>query len=246
MRWLPLLLALLLPPPAAWAALDRADFVALGASVLRVEATRERGGFALGSGVSVGAGMVVTNCHVTREARAIHVVHGGARWPAVAQAADLDHDLCLLRVPGVRARSVALGRAADLQVGQPLTAFGYTGGMAMQTSGGEVVGLHRHDGANVIQASNRFNSGASGGGLFDDDGRLVGILTFRLRGGQAHYFAAPAEWLQRLLDDPAPETWQAVAPIAATWRPYWQLPSELQPEFLRAAALQETRTLGAP
>jgi len=224
---------LLLAVPAA-AKLDRAGVVALGASVLRVEATRDRGGNAFGSAVSIATDTVVTNCHVTRDAHTIHVVYAGARWPVAAQAADLDHDLCLLQVPGLGARSVPLGRSADLRIGQPVVAFGYTGGASMQASGGEVVGLHRHDGAAVIQASNHFSSGASGGGLFDDDGRLVGILTFRLRGGPAHYYAAPAEWLQHLLD--GREAWQAVAPLAPDRLPYWQLPPDRQPAFLRGPA----------
>jgi serine protease Do len=219
--------------PAA-AALDRAGVVALGASVLRVETMRDGGGSAFGSAVSIAADTVVTNCHVTRDARAIHVVFAGTRRSVAAQTADLDRDLCLLQVPGLGARSVPLGRSADLRVGQAVTAFGYTGGVSMQASAGEVVGLHPHDGARVIQASNRFSSGASGGGLFDDDGRLVGILTFRLRGSAAHYYAAPAEWLQRLLA--GPDAWQAVAPLATDRLPYWQLPSDLQPAFLRAAA----------
>lgn len=245
-RLLLFLLAGLAPLSAAWAALDRASFVALGASMLRVEALRERGGYALGSGVTVGADKVVTNCHVTREARQIHVVRGGARWVVAAQAVDLDHDLCLLRVPGLTTRGVALGRAADLRVGQPVIALGFTGGLGMSTSAGEVVELHHHDGANVIRSSNRFNSGASGGGLFDDDGRLVGILTFRLRGGEAHYFAAPAEWVQQMLDDPAPGAWREVMPLAATQLPYWERPVELQPEFLRRLAPTPGRSGPSP
>lgn len=235
-RLLPLLLAAAVAPfQPAHAVTDRAALVALGMSVLRIEAAGARG-YALGSGVAVAAGIVVTNCHVTRDAREIHVVRGGARWRVEAQAADVEHDLCLLRAPDVTARTVPLGRALALQTGQALLALGYTGGIEMSSSAGEVIELHRHDGAAVIQASSRFNSGASGGGLFDADGRLVGILTFRLRGGAAHYYAAPAEWVQRLLDDPAPDAYRRVMPIEADRLPYWQRPCAAQPDFLRAAS----------
>lgn len=233
-----LLMAGLWPLQAAWAELDRAAFVGLGASVLRIEVPRVQGGYSLGSGVTVGADQVVTNCHVTRDAREIHVVRGGARWRVAAQAIDLDHDLCLLQVPGIASRSVPLGRAADLRVGQPVTALGYTGGLGIQTSAGEVIELHRHDGASVIQSSNWFSSGASGGGLFDDEGRLVGILTFRLRGGETHYFAAPAEWVQQLMDGLAATRYSKVTPIETTQLAYWQQPAEVQPNFLRAATLR--------
>ena len=50
------------------AALDQAAYVSLAASVLRVEAPRQRGGFALGSAVALAPDKVVTNCHVTRDA----------------------------------------------------------------------------------------------------------------------------------------------------------------------------------
>ena len=99
------LVALLAAAPSR-AALAQADFVGLGASVLRIEAPRERGGFALGSAVVVAPEQVVTNCHVTREARSINVVRGGMRLSATAQASDPARDLCLLRVPGLQAAAV--------------------------------------------------------------------------------------------------------------------------------------------
>lgn len=240
MKPLARLVALLvgLHPLVPAAALDQATFVGIGTSVLRIEAPRAGGSLSIGSGVTVAAERVVTNCHVTRDARSIQVVRGGARWTVTAQASDLNRDLCLLQVPGMQARNVPLGRAADLSIGQPVMALGYTGGAGMQSSRGEVVELHRYDGARVIQASNRFGSGASGGGLFDDDGRLVGILTFRLRGGEAHYFATPVEWVQRMLANPDPTSFEAVAPLDSPQRAFWQRSAGTQPRFLQAAVLK--------
>jgi serine protease Do len=241
MKLLPPLL-LLLPLLAAQApvraALDQAAYVSLATSVLRVEAPRQRGGFALGSAVALEADKVVTNCHVTRDALEIHILRGGLRYPARWQAADVVRDLCLLDVPGLGARPVALGAAASLSIGQPVTALGYTGGLGIQNSTGEVVQLHRHDGGRVIQSNNFFNSGASGGGLFDDDGRLVGILTFRLRGGASHYFAAPVEWVAQMLSDTQRGSFRKVMPLDTQQLPYWQAGTSAQPRFLQAAALK--------
>ena len=219
----------------AFAALDPGTLIKLSASVLMVEVIRTQGGYSLGSGVVVGADSVVTNCHVTRDARQIAVLQGGQRLPAQSQRIDAYHDLCLLQVRGVDgARAVEIGQAERLAVGQPVTAVGYTAG-ARQSSVGEVLALHRMEGGRVIQSSNYFNSGASGGGLFDADSRLVGILTFRLRGGTAHYFAMPAEWLADRLRDAASE--QPVGPRAPGELAFWEQPREAQPFFLRAAAL---------
>jgi serine protease Do len=231
--WL-LLLAFALLPLAANAALERAELIGVAGSVLRVEAPRASGGYSIGSGVAVGDDLVITNCHVTRDAKAIHVLRGGVRWPVSAQVANAEHDLCLLTVPGLVAPAARLGHASELAVGQMLSALGYTGGLGIQSSDGEVIELHRHDGAQVIQCSNWFSSGASGGGLFDERGQLVGILTFRLRGGEAHYYAAPVEWVQQLM---------ASARSAGTMDnpqtpPYWQRPADAQPRFLRAALMR--------
>lgn len=229
-------LVLLLAALPLHAALDRAALVVAGASVLKVEVLRLQGGYALGSGVVIGDGLVVTNCHVTQDSAGVHVRHGNKRWRAQAQASDAEHDLCVLRVPGLTAPGVVWGSAADLRAGQAVTAVGYTGGVALQGSAGAVVALHRHDGAHVIQTDNWFSSGASGGALFDDQLRLVGVLTFRLRGGAAHYFAAPVDWLHKLIGNEA--AFHATTPAQARTLPFWQRPPGLQPRFLQAAAFE--------
>lgn len=224
---------------ASRADVDRAAFVRLAASVPKVEVLRVQGGYSIGSGVIVGERRVVTNCHVTRDATEVHVLSEGRRWPVAAEASDADHDLCLLEVPGITGHVVGLGHADALRVGQPVTALGYTGGQGMQTSRGSVVALHRLDGSRVIQSSNWFNSGASGGGLFDDQQRLVGILTFRLRGGGPSYFAAPAEWVAALLAGGGVK--RAIGPFAAQERAFWERPAQEQPDFLQAAVLERDR-----
>lgn len=221
----------------ARAEIDRAAVIAMSASILRVEVQqRDSGRLALGSAVVVAPERVATNCHVTRGGGQAFVIRGGARWPVTTQVADAYHDICLLRVPGLRAAPVKIGDTKHLTIGQSVTALGYTGGVQIQTSGGEVVSLHRMDNALVVQSTNFFSSGASGGALFDDQLRLVGLLTFRMRGAQAHYFAAPAEWLVARLQSAEKET--ELAPLAANDLAFWQRPLAEQPLFLRAAVLE--------
>jgi len=217
----------------ASAALDPGTLIRLSTSVLKVEVIRVQGGFSLGSGVVIAADTVATNCHVTRDARQIAVLQGGVRLPAQSQRVDAYHDLCLLRVRGIEAaRAVELAQAA---IGQAVTAVGHTRG-SLQSSVGEVRALHRLGSGRVIQSTNYFNSGASGGGLFDAESRLVGILTFRLRGAAGHYFAMPVEWLEVQLRSARGE--QPIGPRTPGELAFWEQPLDAQPFFLRAAVLE--------
>lgn len=228
------LAALLCAGPAG--ALTSQEHIALSRSILKVEVQRQQGGYSLGSGVVVAADAVLTNCHVTRDALQIHVIKLGLRLAVQAQAVDIEHDLCLLRVPGVLAtEALTLGRSLALIEGQPVVALGYVGGAGLNVSDGQVVGLHAHDEGRVIQSSNFFNSGASGGALIDAQMRLVGILTFRMRGGEAHYFSSPIEWLARLQNA---ARFEPVAPQVRTRLPYWGAEDADQPRYLRAQNLQ--------
>jgi serine protease Do len=74
--WLSLLL-LLSSALRCHAALERPELINLAASVLRIEAPRASG-YSIGSGVAVGDNQVITNCHVTRDAKSIYVLRGMA------------------------------------------------------------------------------------------------------------------------------------------------------------------------
>lgn len=216
-----------------WANDPRAR-MALAASVVKIEALSESGSdrIGLGSGVVVGEGKVVTNCHVTRRATSVTVVRGAVRHEASREASDFARDLCLLDVPGLALPAVPMAADDALQPGHALLAVGYTGGAGVQFSAGDVVALHAHDGARVIQSSNRFTSGASGGALFDAQGRLVGVLTFRLRASSAvHYYSAPVSWVSELLRA-SPLRFRPVAPRAGL--SYWEQPQGVG--FLEEAA----------
>ncbi|HSI59655.1 MAG TPA: hypothetical protein VLA16_18990, partial [Ideonella sp.] len=64
-------------------------------------------------------------------------------------------------------------------------------------------------------------------------------LTFRLRGGSAHYFAAPVEWLLPLLG--AGSAFLPVMPLDASRTAYWERPIDDQPNFLKAVVLEQQK-----
>jgi serine protease Do len=229
--------ALFCSPPDA-AAMDRPDAMRLSVSLVKVEALDADGRIWLGTGVYVSADHVVTSCHVTRRAESIKVQYQGRRAQVTAQSADTEHDLCILLVPGLTAQAVKLGAAGALGVGATVWALGFEGGYALQARAGVVRALHEYDGGRVVESTTPFTSGASGGALFDANGHLVGILTYRLRGDRRSYFSVPVEWfVARLAAD---RDYLAIAPLEGAV-PFWQRPQQGLPFFLRAHQLETGR-----
>jgi serine protease Do len=211
-----------------------AVFLPLRGSVVRVEAEGAHSRLELGSGVTVAPAIVVTNCHVTRNATRIRIAGGGNLWDVTGLYADGNHDLCFLRVPAWRGKPVALVEGDALQSGQAVAAIGFTGGIGMSLKFGNVRALHWLDGGRVIESDSAFTSGASGGGLFDATGTLIGLLTFRERGGPGSYYSLPVRWIRDRL--PSDDQWTDVGPLPDAM-PFWQRDFETQPYFMRAARL---------
>jgi serine protease Do len=223
---------------SAAAEIDRAKFIQMSISIAKVEAVDAQGRIGVGTAVTVAPGWVATNCHVTRNGQELRVVKGGARFGVTAQLADEKHDVCLLKVPSWRIAAVELGSTKDLKRKQTVAGLGFVGGLELSLRDGEIVGLHQLDKAKVIQTDASFTSGASGGGLFDDEGKLVGLMTFRLRGGDNHYFVVPVEWLKLLLDRKSEAT--EISELTAG-SSFWEQKAVNQPYFLQAIALKQSR-----
>jgi S1-C subfamily serine protease len=202
-------------------------------SMLQIVGVSAEGRFHMGSGVALPNGTVVTNCHVTLRAKRVQLFWGGGAPSATLEAATVGHDLCALYFPELKREGAALGASRELQVGDPVFAIGYNAGNGLSYQSGEVAELYEHDGGMVVRTTAAFTHGASGGGLFDQHGRLVGILTFfRVAKDKTDYFAVPVEWLKDL--DAAAAS--PVAPLDGV--PFWADEIGRQPAFLQAGALE--------
>jgi hypothetical protein len=219
---------------AASQPLSPATFVSLSGSVVRVEAGRAGGGLHLGTGVTIAPSVIVTNCHVTHGGTGIRIIGSGRVWDVTGQYADPLHDLCFLRVPAWQGKPVVLGTSDALRLGQHVAALGFTGGMDIALKFGRVLALHSLDAGFVIESDTAFTSGSSGGGLFDADGALVGLLTFRLRSSGGSYYSVPVDWIRERL--PAENQWTEPGPLLGA-PPFWQGDPETLPYFMRVAPL---------
>jgi hypothetical protein len=173
-------------------------FATAAPSVVVVEALDASGGrVALGSGVVVANHEVVTNCHVIKAGISLRVHQRKSRSVATLLSADQDHDLCTLKVPELSAPPARIRGNEPLQVGENVYALGAPQGLELTISEGLVSSLREHEGAFLIQTSAAISPGSSGGGLFDQAGKLVGITTFSVTGGQNLNFALPVAWFFR-------------------------------------------------
>ncbi len=206
-----------------------------GPSVFKVRAENPNGMINHGSAVLVAPGKLVTNCHVTRTASRIDAIRGTMKWPVESQSRDIQHDVCILSAPGVVGEVPIFAKASDLKAGEAVRAIGYPGGGELTVSDGQIVALHHYDNANVIQTSASFTLGQSGGGLFDDDGHLAGIITFKARAGGLFHFALPMEWVSAALVMAASGVSK---PDKEADKAFWEHPSEEQPYFMRAASFE--------
>lgn len=230
--------ALLAPAALACAAAwsqgpNPAQFLPLAAGVVRIEANRVQGGLSVGSGVTVAPSVIATNCHVVRDATGIRIAGSGTTWNVDGEYADVRRDLCFLRAPGWRGTAVELARTNVLSLGAPVVALGFVGGAAISPRFGNIRGLHEFDGGRIIESDASFNSGASGGGLFDAGGALIGLLTFRLRNSVGSYYSVPVQWIRDGL--PAEHQWTGVGPLQGA-APFWQVADGRLP-FLRQGAV---------
>jgi len=147
-----------------------------------------------GSGVLLPSGKIATNCHVVEGGASYLVGRGKQLVPATLYAEDGDKDICILDAKGITGKPVQLGKAASLKVGVPVYAVGAPMGLELSLSDGIVAQL-RGGPPPFIQTTAAISSGSSGGGLFDGEGRLVGLTTLYLEGGQSLNFAIPVEWI---------------------------------------------------
>lgn len=165
-----------------------------------------------GSGVVVAAGQVATNCHVVRSAAALRVDDAGTEHAAEWTRQLPGIDLCLLAVSGLKAPAVALRAEPPLVVGEPVHAVGNPLGFGLAVSSGLLSSVEPGEPHARLAATAPVSPGSSGGGLFDDHGRLVGVTTAILGTGQNINLVLPADAVAQLLARGEPRATDAALP----------------------------------
>ena len=178
---------------------------------------------------SIGAGAVVdnkgtilTNWHVVNKAKTLGVWFKPPKgkkfqdvdpYRAEILAVDKEKDLALIKVYGAtNLKPIPIGSSeTDIEVGDKVHAIGHPEGLMWSYSQGTVSAKRENykwayekskHMANLIQQQTPISSGNSGGPLFSDNGKLVGINTANHGAGQNLNFAVSVEHGLELINGP--------------------------------------------
>lgn len=117
-------------------------------------------------------------------------------------AIDIEHDLCLLQVPGVSGPSLPLSSLSNIAVGDEIYIGGNPKGLEGSFSKGIISSIRLKQG--VIQIDAAISPGSSGGPVVNNHAEVIGIAALTLPGGQNLNFAIPISYLTAL-----PTNWNA-------------------------------------
>jgi hypothetical protein len=160
-----------------------------------------------GSGFLVSSdGRIVTNHHVIASASSATVkLNNGAFFPVEGIIADdPEHDLALIKVSGKNLPYLSLEDSDSLTAGQHVLAIGSPLGLENSVSDGIVSGFRKDaDGKNWIQTTAPASHGNSGGPLLVMDGKVAGVLTWKVGEGENLNFAAPSKLIVPLMANTA-------------------------------------------
>jgi serine protease Do len=171
----------------------------------------------LGSGVIVSAdGYILTANHVVEGADEIKVAIGENKneFTAKVIGTDPQTDVAVLKIDAKDLPAITLGDSDQLEVGDVVLAIGNPFGVGQTVTMGIVSALGRNGfnfggqaGAieNFIQTDAAINPGNSGGALVDAEGRLIGINTAIITGGESRGndgigFAVPINMARHVME----------------------------------------------
>ena len=197
-------------------------------SMVKIGTTTKSGGHGFGTGIAVSKDQVVTNCHVLGNANGVSISKWGTEYPVDSLQADWKHDLCILNVQYADLKPVTLGDSSTLMYEQPIISISMPNdSTAPYVALSTIKALYPLDGQGVIRSQAAFSIGASGSPIFDYEGKLIGISTFKSPGKKAYFYNMPVNWVKDLLQMPL------VKLNSVHGLPFWDSEEEARPFFMQ-------------
>ncbi len=221
------LLLLSLSQPA-WAEPSPELVYNLKGTIVKIHTVTNSGGQGSGSGFVVAENLVATNCHVLTNAIGVNITALGETYIPVGVRADWKHDVCILRSQYLPLKPASFSDSKNLIYETSTFSIGFPGGAAKPlTTIGKIKALYAWDDSHVIRTSASFQMGASGSPLFDDQGKVIGMSTFKSPGTQGYFYNIPAKWIKAAMS--LPETDKVIQ----TGTPFWDRPLEQRPYWMQ-------------
>lgn len=164
-----------------------------------------------GSGVILTTdGYIVTNYHVVEGAQQITVtLHDDSTYTATVVGSDQQSDIALLKIDATGLTPAVLGNSDSVQVGEVVIAVGNPmGTLGGTVTDGIVSALNRDisvegNEMTLMQTSAAISPGNSGGGLFNTNGELIGIVNAKYSDEDAEGlgFAIPVNAMKTVVQD---------------------------------------------
>jgi serine protease Do len=153
---------------------------------------------ALGSGVVIAAGKVLTNAHNVRGETATITFSDGRKETGTTEGVDVDGDIAVLSVGTGDITPVEWAQSVNLEPGTAVLALSNPGGRGLRVTFGLISGTERTfrgpRGRRItgsLEHTAPLLPGSSGGPVVDREGKLLGVNTNRL--GEGFYLAIPAD-----------------------------------------------------
>ncbi len=165
-----------------------------------------------GSGVIISEdGYIITNHHVIEDANSVTVTlrDGKTSYTAAVIGSDSENDIALLKVDAKGLTPATFGDSSKLAVGDYVVAIGNPlGQLGGTVTDGIISALARDvviEGKNMtlLQTNAQISPGNSGGGLFNSNGELVGIVNAKDSATEVEgiAFAIPINNVLDIIDD---------------------------------------------
>ncbi len=200
----------------------------LKGTVVKIHTVTSTGGQGSGSGVVVAENLVATNCHVLANSLGSNISAMGETYQPIGLRADWKHDVCIMHFAFLPLKPATLGDSERLFYEAPTFSVGFPGGPPKPiTTTGKIKALYAMDDSYIIRTSASFQIGASGSPLFDEQGRLIGMNTFKSPSKSNHFYSVPVKWIKSAMSLPETEI------VKQTDTPFWDAPLDQKPYWMQ-------------
>ena len=158
-----------------------------------------------GSGVLLNdTGVIVTNFHVIEDASTASVILSNDDTYSDVSVIDYDElrDIALLKIKAFDIPAAEMGNSNSVSIGDDVIIIGSPRGLQQSVTRGIISAIRDSgDGYRLIQTDAAISPGSSGGGMFDYEGNLVGVVVSKLRDAENINFVIPINYVRGMYSE---------------------------------------------